>query len=104
MSIRVGSFWNKNYIEYESNGNRNKSLSLKEYLNEVNLYLKDIIVTSTVIWKFQSVATNLISSKDNDKEQVMHWKGDNIEVMTYDSANEVIKELFELLLSRNQIG
>ena len=31
--IRVGSFWNNNYIEYESNGDRNKNLSLKEHLN-----------------------------------------------------------------------
>ena len=34
----------------------------------------------------------------------MHSKSDNIEVMTYDNTNEVIKEIFELLLSRYQIG
>ena len=33
-------------------------------------------------------------SKDNDEEQVMHSKSDNIEVMTYDDANEVIKDIF----------
>ena len=27
--IRVGNFWNNNYIEYESNGDRNKNLSVK---------------------------------------------------------------------------
>ena len=34
----------------------------------------------------------------------MHSKSDNIEIMTNDKANEVIKELFESLLSRYQIG
>ena len=31
--IKVGKFWSKNYIEYETNGDRNKNLSVKEYLN-----------------------------------------------------------------------
>ena len=30
----------------------------------------------------------------------MHSKNDNNKVMTYDYANEVMKEIFELLLSR----
>ena len=34
----------------------------------------------------------------------MHSKSDNIEVMRYDNANEVIKEIFESLFSRYQIG
>ena len=29
---RVGNFWNNNYIQYESGGDRNKNLSVKEYL------------------------------------------------------------------------
>ena len=38
---------------------------------------------------------NFTSSKDSDEEQVMHKKSDNIEVMIYDNANEVIEEIFE---------
>ena len=34
----------------------------------------------------------------------MHLKSDNIKVMTYDNANEVIKEIFQSLLSSYQIG
>ena len=34
----------------------------------------------------------------------MHSKSNNIEVMTYDNANEVIQEIFEPLLSRYEIG
>ena len=32
-TIRVSNFWSNNYIEYESNGDRNKTLSVEEYLN-----------------------------------------------------------------------
>ena len=37
---RVGNFWNHNYIEHESNGDRNKNLLVKEYLNRIKPYLK----------------------------------------------------------------
>ena len=36
---RVGNFWNNNYIEFESNGDRNKNLLLQEYL-----FIEDIMV------------------------------------------------------------
>ena len=29
--VRVSNFWSNNYVEYESNGDRNKTLSDKEY-------------------------------------------------------------------------
>ena len=45
-----------------------------------------------------------MSSKDNDEECVMHSKGDNMEMMINDKADEVILELFQSLLSRYQNG
>ena len=36
---------------------------------------------------------NLISSKDNDKDRLMHSKSDNIEMIINDKADEVIKDL-----------
>ena len=33
--VRAGNFWRNNYIEYESNGDRNKTLPLEEYLNKI---------------------------------------------------------------------
>ena len=39
-------------------------------------------------------------SKDNDEEQVMHLKSDNIEVMINDKKNENIEERFQSILSR----
>ena len=59
--------WNNNYIIYKSNGDKNRNLSLDEYLNIiVNLQNSDT-------WKIQlAIAISFISSKDTDKEHVMH--------------------------------
>ena len=40
--VRLNNFWSNNYIEYESNSDRNKTLSVEECLNKIRPYLKDI--------------------------------------------------------------
>ena len=40
---RVCNVWSNKYIEYESNGDINKILSVKEYLNKTKSFLKNII-------------------------------------------------------------
>ena len=39
----MNNFWSNNCIEYESNDDKNKTLSVEEYLNKTKPYLKDII-------------------------------------------------------------
>ena len=41
--VRVNNFWSNNYIEYRSNGDKNKMLSVEEYLNKIRPYLEGII-------------------------------------------------------------
>ena len=41
---RVSNFLNNNYTEYESNGDRNKNLSLDRYLDKIEPYLRDVII------------------------------------------------------------
>ena len=41
--VRVNNFYSNNYIEYASNGDRNKTAWIKEYFDEIKPYLKDII-------------------------------------------------------------
>ena len=41
--VRIRNFWRNNCIEFESNDDRNKALSVEEYLNKIKQYLKDII-------------------------------------------------------------
>ena len=45
---------------------------------------------------------NSMSCTGTDEERVIHSKSDNIEVMIFNKAYEVIQELFEALLSRYQ--
>ena len=33
--VRAENFWSKKYIEYESNGHKNKTLSIEEYLDKI---------------------------------------------------------------------
>ena len=37
--VRVGNFWSNNYIKYECNSEKNKTLSIEEYLNKIRPYL-----------------------------------------------------------------
>ena len=41
--VRVNNFWNNYYIEYKSNGNRNKAVSVEEYIHKIISYLKDTL-------------------------------------------------------------
>ena len=41
--MKVNTFWSTNYLEYESNGDGNKILSVEKYLNKIRSHLKDII-------------------------------------------------------------
>ena len=103
---RVCNFWKNNYIEYESSGDRNNSLSVKEYLDKIKPYLRDIKINlqKSDTWKIQLIiAVNFISSKDIDEKRVMHSKSDNIKSTLYDKI-ETVNELLESLLSRHQIG
>ena len=68
---KVNNFWSNNYIEYESNGDINKTLSVEENLNKIRPYLKDIInnLKKSDTCKIQlTIDNNFISSIDNDEE------------------------------------
>ena len=72
----ISDLWSNIFIEYESNDDINKALSVEEYLSKVRPYL-DIInnFEKSDMWKIQlTIANNFIYSKDNDKEHVMHSK------------------------------
>ena len=105
MKVRVNNFWSNNYIEYESNGDRNKTLSAEEYLDKIRPYLKDIInkLKKSDTQKIHiTIANNFISSIDNGEGRVMHSKSDNIGTMMNDKADETIEELFHSLKNRYQ--
>ena len=98
---RVSRFWNNNYSEYESNNDKNKNLSLDEYLKKIKTCLRNIIfdLQSSDTWKIQLIiAINFIFSKDTEQERVMYSVSDNIKFTSYNEANENVNELLESLL------
>ena len=102
---KVNNFQNNNYIEYESNGDKNTKLSLDEYLNKIEFYLWNIIINLQISdsWKIQlTIAINFISSKDTEEESVMYWNIGNIKLTSYSEVNEVVNELFKTLRSKYQ--
>ena len=91
-----------NLIEYESNGDGNKTLLVEEYLNKIRPFLKFLRFLKDIMynlkrsdtWKIELTKTiNFMSSIDNNEELVMHSRSDNIEIMINDEANNVIKNL-----------
>ena len=88
-----------NYIRYKRNGDRNKILSVEEYLDNKGPYLKDVIsnLRKSDTWKIQlTIANNFISSIVNDEECVMHSKDDNIVMMINNEADELKSFLIHL--------
>ena len=122
--IITNSAFNNNYIKYESKGDKGKTLSVKECLNIIRPYLRDIISNhktqgkwkihsrNTIIdyktqgeWKIQlTMVINFIISKVSDEIRIMHTNSNNVETMMGNETDEIIKELFESLLQRYQEG
>ena len=105
-SIIVNTAFNNNYIQYESKGDKDKILTISEYLDVIRPYLVDMINDhkNQSEWQIQlTTAINFISSKTNsDETRIMHTKSNNIEIMIGSDTDEVIEDLFKSLLQRYQ--
>ena len=100
----VKSGYNNNYIEYRSEGD--KLLTIEEYLDLIEPYLRELINDhkSKGKWKIQLTAQiNFISLRPgSDETRVMHTRSINEEFMNGSDTDEIIKELFKSLLQRYQ--
>ena len=96
------SGYNKNYVQYESKGD--KILSLKEYLNLIEKYLRELIEEYKLKgeWKVQlTIEVNFISLKPgSDETCIMYTRSDNIEIMFGDDNDDIIEQFFESLLKK----
>ena len=100
----VKSGYNNNYIKYKSEGD--KLLTIEEYLNLIEPYLRELIDDhkNKGEWKIQLTAQiNFISLRPGSNEiRVMHTRNANEEFMNGSDTDETIKELFKSLLQRYQ--
>ena len=105
--IKTHDAFNSNYTECGSKGDKSKTLSIKEDLNMIRSYLRDIINDHKTQgeWKIQlTMVTNFISSKDSDEIRTMLTKSNNIEIMMGNETDEIIEEVFESFLQKYQEG
>ena len=96
------SGYNKNYVQYESKGDQ--ILTLKVYLNLIEMYLKELKeeYKQKGEWKVQlTIEVNFISLKPgSDETRIMYTRSDNIEIMFGDDNDDIIEQLFESLLRK----
>ena len=99
--VKFGNAFSSNYVEYKRNGDKNKTLSIKDYLDEIKLYLSDIMNDhkTQVEWKIHlTMAINLFSSKDSEEIRTRYSKSDNIEVMMGNETDQIMEDVFGCFL------
>ena len=98
--ILVKSGYNNNYVQYESE--RDKILTLKEYLALIVRYLRKLInyYKNKGEWKLQLTAEISFTSlkPGSDETCVMHTKSDNEEIINGSDTDEIIEGFFESFL------
>ena len=90
-------------MEYESRGDKEKNLSLEDYLNIIKPFLKDIINNHKTYgeWKIQLIMQiNVISPLDIDEFRIMYSKSNNAKIMEGTETDDNINELFESFLKK----
>ena len=105
--FEVKSAFNGNYVLYESNDDKIRSLSVLEYLIKIRPYLYDLIeeYSQNSSWKIQIVAKlSFISLTDSNVRQMLYSKSDNVNILHAVDTNGVIEELFDTFLKRYQDG
>ena len=90
-------------MQYESK--EDKILTLKEYLNLIEKYLKELIEEYKLKgeWKVQlTIEVSFISLKPgSDETRIMYTRSDDVEIMFGDNNNnDIIEPLFESLLQK----
>ena len=100
--VRIDNAFSSNYIEY-----KDKTLSIKYYLDEIKPYSSDIIKyhkTQADCKIKLTMAINIFFSKDSEETCIMYSPSDNIEIMIGSETDEITEELFKSLLQRYQEG
>ena len=107
--MSVESSLKNNYKYYESRGDKDKKLSVKQYLYKIIPYLSDTINYRKAIrneskeWKIQiNLRANFISSKDTRESRTFYVWSDNEEIRLGNETDDIIKELLKSFLNNYQ--
>ena len=104
--ILVKSSFKSNYKYYESRGDKEKRLSVRQYLNKITSHLYDLINDHRIarrVWEIQiSMRVNFISSKDTGETRTIYVWSNNESIMWGSDAGDIIRELFRSFLHNYQ--
>ena len=102
----VKSFFKGNCKYYESRGDKEKRLLVKQYLNRITPHLYDLRNDHRIgrrVRKIQiSVRVNFISSKDTGETRTIYLWSDNISIVQGSDTEDIIREFFRSFLHNYQ--
>ena len=105
----VKSYFNENYKNYESRGNKHKTLSVEQYLDMIKPYLSDLInenkaiETSSNKWKIQiNMHIDFVSSDDTGEIRTVFVWSDNEEIRLGNETDDIVKRLINSFLNNYQ--
>ena len=91
---RLNNFWNNIYIEYESNGDKTRNLSLDKYFHKIKKHLRNTVIN---LQKFDALKFQLTITINF--KCVMHANSGNVKFTPYGDGNDVVDRLFKELCS-----
>ena len=104
--ILIKSSFKNNYKYYESRGDKDKKLSVKQYLYKIMPYLSDLINDHKTIrnnsneWKIQiNMHVNFISSNNTGETLTIFVWSDNEEIMLGNETDDINKGLIHYFLN-----
>ena len=104
--ILVKSSFKGNYKYYESRGDKEKRLSVKQYLNKITPYLYDLINDHRIarrVWKTQiNMRVNFVFSKDTKGTCTIRVWSHNVSIMQGINTDDIVKEVFKSILHNYQ--
>ena len=96
--IFAKSSFKENYKYYESRGDKDKKLSVKQYLYKIMPYLSDLINENKAIennfneWKIQiNMHVNFVSSNDTGEIRTIFVWSDNEEIRLGNETDDIVK-------------
>ena len=98
------SCFNENYKYYESRGDKDKKLSVGQYLDMIKPYLSDLTNDhKTKKWKIQiNMHVNFVSSHDTGETRTIFVWSDNEEIRLGNETDDIIKGLLNSFLNNYQ--
>ena len=107
--ILVKSSFNESYKYYESRGDKDKKISIEQYLKMIKPYLIDLInenkaiETSSNEWKIQiNMHVNFVSSNDTGEVRTVFVWSDNEKIRLGNETDDIIKRLINSFLNNYQ--